>query len=125
MQIKTDENLPPIIAEKLRELGHDAATVLEQDMGGWKDNELWIAVQAEERYLITADKGFADIRQFPPGTHSGVLLLRPDEDGIRPLLNLMDYVLKQQPLENLQGLTTVATPRGLRIRRPMIYPSLP
>ncbi len=117
MLIKTDENLPPIIANNLCKHGHDATTVLAQGMGGWKDNELWIAVQSEKRFFITADKGFADIRQFPPGTHAGVLLLRPDEDGIYPLLELMDYVLRQQPLEKLSGLTTVATPKGLRIRR--------
>ena len=41
-----------------------------------------IAIQKDERYLVTADKGFGDIRTYPPGTHHGILLLRPDEDGI-------------------------------------------
>ncbi len=34
MLIKTDENLPPIIASNLCALGHDATTVLAQGMGG-------------------------------------------------------------------------------------------
>ena len=32
---------------------------------------------------ITTDKGFADVRIYPPGTHASVMLLRPDQDGIR------------------------------------------
>jgi len=38
-------------------------------MGGWKDEALWRAVQNERRFLVTADKGFADARNYPPGAH--------------------------------------------------------
>jgi hypothetical protein len=86
-------------------------------MGGWKDAALWTAVQAEQRFLITADKGFGDLRLYPPGSHSGVLLLRPSEDGIRPLLELLALVLSRTSLEQLSGTVTVASPRGIRIRR--------
>lgn len=117
MRIKVDEDLPAVVAELLRAQGHEAATVLEQGMGGWKDPALWRVVQEETRFLVTADKGFGDIRRYPPGEHSGVLLLRPDEDGIRPLISLMQDVLASYRLEALQGLLTVATPRSIRIRR--------
>jgi len=96
---------------------YDAASVIEQGMGGWKDSQLWIAVQKDERFLVTADKGFGDIRAYPPGTHFGILLLRPDEDGIRPVLNLLQQVLNSYNLEDLVGATAVATPRGIRLRR--------
>jgi hypothetical protein len=86
-------------------------------MGGWKDPDLWRAVQEEKRFLITADKGFADIRAFPPGAHLGILLLRPDEDGIRPLVDLLQRVLDSHNLEDLQGTLTVVTQRNIRIRK--------
>ena len=70
-----------------------------------------------ERFLVTADKGFGDIRIYPLGTHFGILLLRPDEDGIRPVLKLLQKVLNSYNLEGLVGATTVATPRGIRLRR--------
>jgi hypothetical protein len=41
---------------------------------------------AEQWFLVT-DKGFGDIRVYPPGS-AGVLILRPDEDGIRPMVEL-------------------------------------
>jgi hypothetical protein len=62
-------------------------------MGGVKDPLLWQAVQAEKRFLVTADKGFADIRYYAPGSHAGVLLLRPDQDGVRPVIELLRRVL--------------------------------
>ena len=86
-------------------------------MGGWKDAALWQVVQDDRQFLLTADKGFGDIRTYPPGTHGGVLLLRPDEDGIRPLLNLLKMVLLEVDVNQLAGALSVATPRGLRIRR--------
>lgn len=86
-------------------------------MSGWKDPELWRAVQEEARFLITADKGFADVRNYPPGTHAGVMLLRPDQDGIRPVLKLLEAVLAQYDLNSLDGTITVVTPRGIRVRR--------
>jgi len=117
MRIKVDEDLPKAAANLLRERGYAADNVVEQGMSGWKDPDLWDAVQAEARFLITADKGFADIRSHPPGTHSGIMLLRPDQDGIRPIVELLQAVLAQYDLSQLIGAITVVTPRGIRIRR--------
>lgn len=117
MHIKLDEDLPPIAAEWLQEQGLEASTVIQQGMGGWKDVALWRAVQDESQFLITADKGFADIRMYPPGSHGGVLLLRPADDGIRPLIDLLKAVLSEVKLSELEGVVAVATPQGLRIRR--------
>jgi predicted nuclease of predicted toxin-antitoxin system len=69
MRIKVDEDLPKAVTQILRETNYDAASVFEQGMGGWQDEAIWNAVQDEQRLLITADKGFADARKHPPGTH--------------------------------------------------------
>jgi predicted nuclease of predicted toxin-antitoxin system len=117
-RVKVDEDLPTAITQMLNAAGYDVASVYGQGMGGWKDPPLWQAVQTESRFLVTADKGFGDIRSYPPGTHAGVLVLRPDEDGIRPVVELTKQVLAQYQLNDLAGTLTVATPRGIRIRRP-------
>jgi len=119
LRIKVDEDLPVIVARLLTDAGYDTARVPDQQMGGWDDQKLWDAVQDEKRFLITADKGFGDLRAYPPGTHEGVLVLRPDDDGIRPMEELMRAVLNGFRLDELVGVVAVATPRGLRIRRPM------
>jgi predicted nuclease of predicted toxin-antitoxin system len=117
MRIKVDEDLPKPAVQMLRNRGYDAASVIEQGMGGLKDTPLWRAVQAERRFLVTADKGFADIRSYAPGTHAGVLLLRPDQDGIRPVMDLLERVLSSYSLDDLAETVTVVTPRNIRIRR--------
>ena len=118
MHNKVDEDIPPVAATWLREKGHVASTVVEQGMGGWKDAALWQAVQADTQFLLTADKGFGDIRAHPPGSHNGVLLLRPDVDGIRPILDSLQMVLSEVDLSQLLGTISAATARGLRVRRP-------
>lgn len=118
MRIKVDEDLPLEVAALLRDRGYDAETVREEGLGGSKDGPLWATVQAEARFLVTADKGFADIRSHAPGTHAGVLLLRPDEDGIRPAVELLEEVLAKIDLRSLAQAIGVATPRGLRARWP-------
>jgi predicted nuclease of predicted toxin-antitoxin system len=117
MHIKVDEDLPRAAVQMLRDRGYEAVSVVEQGMGGWKDPALWQAVQAEQRFLVTADKGFADVRIHAPGTHAGVLLLRPDQDGIRPVIELLERLLTNYDLEALARTVIVVTPRSIRIRR--------
>jgi len=122
MRVKVDEDLPSAVAQLLQQRGHAAARVVEQGMGGVTDSVLWQAIQEEHRFLVTGDKGFGDIRSYPPGTHAGVLVLRPDEDGIRPLLALLERVLAGYDLTDLAATVAVATPRAIRIRRRTAWP---
>lgn len=117
MHIKVDEDLPAAVAAHLRGMGYEASTVTEQGMVGWIDPRLWQAVQTARQFLITADKGFGDIRQYPPGQHAGVLVLRPDEDGIKPMIDLMARVLASYDIRELDGTVTVVSPRSIRVRR--------
>ena len=66
MRFKADENLPVEAAEVLRGSGHDAQTVLEQQLGGTADSGLAVLCQREGRALVTLDLDFADIRAYPP-----------------------------------------------------------
>ena len=119
MHIKVDEDLPGAVAQRFRQAGYACSTVSEQSLGGWKDPALWEVVQAHQQYLVTGDKGFGDIRKYPPGSHRGILVLRPGEEGIRPFVELVELVLESvSDLSTLDGLVAVASPQGLRIRRP-------
>ncbi len=115
--IKLDEDLPRAAEQLLRARGYDTVNVIDQKMGGWKDPILWAAIQKENRFLITADKGFADVRRYPPGKHAGILLLRPDADGIHPIIDLLSKVIAHYKLDDLAKNITVVTPRGIRIRK--------
>jgi len=74
-------------------------------------------VKAERRFLVTADKGVCRHTIYQPGSHAGILLLRPDQDGIRPVMELFGTGLVKLSLEALTETVTVVTPRGYSVRR--------
>jgi predicted nuclease of predicted toxin-antitoxin system len=92
-RVKVDEDLPRQIADLLAAHGHDAATVVGQGWQGVSDDVLWLSLQNERRWLITADKGFADLRRNPPGSHAGVILLRSHEESRRAYLEIATIAL--------------------------------
>ncbi len=57
MRIKLDENLPSALSNLLEEFGHDADTVVDEEMVGSGDEELWRAVQVAGRFFITQGFG--------------------------------------------------------------------
>jgi predicted nuclease of predicted toxin-antitoxin system len=116
-RLKIDEDLPRQIADMLVARGHDAATVLSQGWQGASDDNLWPRIQGERRWLITADKGFADLRRHPPGSHAGVILLRAQEESRRAYLELAAIALERLELDENAGAVVVVTHRGVRIRR--------
>jgi predicted nuclease of predicted toxin-antitoxin system len=104
LKIKVDEDLPKSVAESIRRVVPDTLTVMDEGLSGILDSELWKTTQKERRFLVTGDKAFANIRQYPPGSHSGVLLLRPDKEGILQMHGLVQDVLKLRNLEKPCGL---------------------
>jgi predicted nuclease of predicted toxin-antitoxin system len=115
--VKLDEPLSDSLAEVIRLRGYTVETVRSQKWGGLKDPVLWPLVRAAGEFFVTADKGFGDIRVYPPGTHPGILVLRPDRESLPEFRRLLDGVLAVHRLESLAGCVTVANPRGVRIRR--------
>jgi len=115
--VKIDEDLPWQISELFVSRGHDAKTVVGQGWQGFSDDILWQRIQREGRWLITGDKGFADLRAHPPGSHAGVILLRPQEESRRAYYELVEAALDRIELDDLAGAIVVVTHHGLRIRR--------
>jgi len=115
--VKIDEDLPRQIADLVAARGYDAASVMGQGWNGASDDQLWPRVQNEGRWLITADKGFADLRLHPAGSHAGVILLRAPEESRRAYLELAGIALNRLKLDDIAGAVVVVTHRGVRIRR--------
>ena len=117
-RIKIDEDLPRAITQMLRNRGYDADSVREQGLQGSADSVLWRQVQAEDRCLITGDKGFADLRRHPPGSHAGIVLLRSREGSRASYLALALVAADRLNLSEMAGAIAIVTEHGIRIRRP-------
>ena len=118
VSIKVNEDLPPAIAQVFGQAGHDTSTVLEQGWSGCSDEVLLARVRAEGRWLVTADRGFADMRQYAPGSYAGIILLQAVVESRRRYLALADAAARTLELERLGGCLVVVTPGRVRIRRP-------
>src|SRR5579862_2581286 len=114
---KLDENLPNALIALLSKHGYESATVRQQGWGGLQDEHLWPLVRAEGRFFVTTDKGFSDVRAYPPGTHPGILVLHLEEPGARSLLKLVVQTLLAMRLESMAGTIAIASERGVTIRR--------
>lgn len=116
MKIKLDENLPARSLPILKDHGHDVHTVPEERLNGRTDAEIWQAVNAEGRFLITQDLDFSATRQFVPGTHAGLLLLRLREPGVHALTKAVAAVAAD--IHNWRGCFVVLTENKVRVKRP-------
>ena len=118
MKIKLDENLPASLSPVLVGFGHDVDTVADEHLTGAPDTTVWQAAQEAQRFLITQDLDFSDLRQFKPGTHFGILLVRMARPGRRALLELVSRLFHAEDVTTWAGCFVVASDRKLRVHRP-------
>lgn len=118
MRIKLDENLPDDLKQPLATLGHDVHTVREEGFAGKPDLSIWQAAQQEKRFLITQDLDFSDIRQFAPGTHAGILVVRLKTPDRRSLVARVEELYAHEDVAQWVGCFVVATARKVRVVRP-------
>ncbi len=118
MTIKLDENIPGAVAGALRSRGHDVDTVLEESLGGRDDPTVLSAAIDEGRLLLTLDRGFGDVRAYPPGTHPGIIVLRPDDQRVPSVVAMVETLVDHHDIEGHAGCITVVQRNVLRVRRP-------
>jgi predicted nuclease of predicted toxin-antitoxin system len=117
VKVKLDENIPRSARQVLIAAGHDVDTVVDEDLGGASDPQVVAAAAADGRLLITLDRGLGDIRAYPPGSHAGILVLRPSDQSARTVAAALAEVVAGHDLTLLAGTVTVAQRGLLRIRR--------
>ena len=118
MRIKLDEHLPAELAHALAELGHDVDTTPHEGLTGQDDSSIWSAAQDHQRFLITQDLDFSDLRRFQPGTHSGLMLVRLREPARRDLIERVRTVFREEEAGAWVGCFVVVTERKTRVRAP-------
>ncbi len=106
MKIKIDENLGKSSKDLLLGNGFDVVSVLDQDLSGISDQELFKVVKKEHRCLITLDKDFSDVIRFDPKDSAGIVVLRISGrltlDLInKTLINFIEHSKKELPTDNI------------------------
>jgi hypothetical protein len=68
--------------------------------------------------IFTLDRGFGDIRAYPPGTHSGIVVFRLDDDAAPGARTAVLQLVEHHDLDDLRGAIVVVQHGALRVRRP-------
>ena len=118
MKIKLDENLPESLVEILSDLGHQVDNVRLENLSGSDDSDVWRAAQAEHTFLVTQDLDFSDVRQFAPGTHCGLLLVRLHQPGRRALAERLKALFETHDVKQWAGCFVLVSDLKVRVRRP-------
>jgi len=103
MRFKLDENLPYDLAQFLTGIGHDAETVKEEGLSGYTDEDLLPIAYKENRIFLTFDLDFADTREYPPGSHSGIMVFRLHDQRWKILERVVRNLFHQVDFELLKG----------------------
>ena len=118
MRLKLDENMPLDAVSLLAAAGHDVHSVHDEALAGATDHLVFEACRRELRLLITLDLDFSDVRAYPPGSHPGIVVLRPgspDRDRIVSLLRRVEPMLAR---EELWGCLAIVEDERVRVRAP-------
>ena len=115
MRFKLDENLPNEMAGLFAEAGHDAVTMLDQQMSGAEDADLAAICLSEGRILMTLDMDFTDIRAYPPGHYPGIVVFRLSRQSRNYLLEIGTGLLRKLT-PSLQGQLWIVEDTRIRIR---------
>ena len=117
MRFKLDENLPAELAEMLRDAGHDAVTVLDQDLRGTRDSDLASVCILEGRAIVTFDTDFADIRTYPPRAYPGLVVFRLDSQARSHVLEVGARLLEVLSGADLSGQLWIVEESRIRVRQ--------
>ena len=118
MKFKLDENLPASSTAILTGVGHDVDTVADEGLTGAADQDVVTTATAAGRILISLDRGLGDIRSYPPGSHTGIVVLRLTDQSAAAVSQAISDLTALTNLESLAGAVAVLQRGLLRIRHP-------
>lgn len=119
LRFKLDENFSHHLAKRFEEAGYDVETILDEQMSGAPDDNLFQTVIAEQRCLVTLDLDFANIIRYPTDGTAGIVVIRPNRPiTLAVLESFTKQLLAEVAHQNPANCLWILEERKLRIRRP-------
>ena len=116
MKFKIDENLPQELNELLVDAGWDSTTVVGQQLGGAIDPEVSRICRDEQRALVTFDRGFSNIRAYPPSGGAGVIVFRLKSQDKRHVLTVASRLVVALKAREIRNELWIVHENRIRIR---------
>ncbi len=102
MNILVDENIPVFTVEELRKSGHDVKDIRGTQLEGIDDSAVWQIAMAENRLLISTDKGFVHNHNLDKN-HQGIILILLKQPTLIKIHNRIVNAIAENTEEKLKG----------------------
>jgi hypothetical protein len=115
-----DASLPRPTAALVASYGHAATDVRDTGMGTASDQQIAAHAQSSQLILITKDKDFGNVLDYPPDQYHGIAVVDPSAHaGRAAVLGLVEQLLRQKDVvDNLPGRLAIIQPGRIRLRPP-------
>lgn len=118
MKIVIDEDLSRSLGVVLQKVGHEVFDIRDHGLRGKPDKEIFYFAQQRKAVLFSGDLGFANILEFPLGSHFGIAILRfPNEMQTYVINELVASLLEKISEKDTMGSLIIFSPHQMRIRR--------
>lgn len=116
MKFKVDENLPDELTHLFRDSGWDCSNVDEQNLGGATDPRVAEVCSSESRILVTFDRGFSNIRRYPPSGFPGIIVFRLKRQDKLHVLEVSGRLIEALHRRELRNELWIVHENRIRIR---------
>jgi predicted nuclease of predicted toxin-antitoxin system len=104
MKIFVDENIPLMTVKALRQMDHDVKDIRGSADEGISDRVLWQKAQAENRLVITTDKGFS---QYRDESHYGILIICLKQPNRKKIHRRIIHAINHFSCDDWNGLLVI------------------
>jgi predicted nuclease of predicted toxin-antitoxin system len=113
-----DEDMPRSTGTILKEHGYDVKDIRDYGFRGAEDEKIYEFAQREKAVILTGDRGFGNILQFPLGNHFGIVVAHfPNEMPTTEINHHLVERFKDLSEDDFEGNLIIIEPRKIRIRR--------
>jgi predicted nuclease of predicted toxin-antitoxin system len=116
MKLFADECVYLATVQALRSWGHDVENTHEIGLDGQPDETILAHAQKERRILITADFDFSNIRNYPPKSYGGIIVLKIRPHSTEEVHATLNQLLEETSESDLWQSLVIVDKNKYRIR---------
>ena len=117
MRFFVDMPISPLLAEWLKEEGHDAIHASHVNLGQALDEEIIAQAKEDNRIIVTADLDYSRILALAGSSEPGITLFRGGNYNDKEMLGLLKRVLATIPAIQMPNSIVVVDKKSIRRRR--------